>query len=323
MSSHLLVQLGQTLVGSLWQGAVLGSILMILLVFIKQPRVRYALSCLTLFAMLGWFAFSWVQVSSPSVRLYTPEGNSTTLEQPTPATPPDSVTSTPSFAANQSLQPLSREIRQPPVNSAEQSQARAFPKLPLQDFLPYVSVVWMLGVALLSLCFLVSFYLLGRYRKGSFELTEPWLLERIQVLARRMDVRQRITVLQTNRLAMPAVMGALKPLVLLPSSLVSGLSLRQLELILAHELAHIKRGDYLVNILQTLAETLLFYHPVVWWVSKVIRQECEHCCDDLALQVTGQNVVEYADVLLKLEKSRQGLALAASNGSLLRVLRDY
>jgi hypothetical protein len=58
MSSHLLVQLGQTLVGSLWQGAVLGSILMILLVFIKQPRVRYALSCLTLFAMLGWFAFS-------------------------------------------------------------------------------------------------------------------------------------------------------------------------------------------------------------------------------------------------------------------------
>jgi beta-lactamase regulating signal transducer with metallopeptidase domain len=321
MANYWLEQLGGTLVQSLWQGAILGAVLMVLLVFIRQPRVRYALSCLTLLAMVVWFIVSWVQVSSPSVTSYALENKYNPSEQSTPSTsmPTETPASSPNLNSNQLSQPEPQDAQQLSVRSAENSETRAFfPKLRLQNFLPYISIVWMLGVALLSLRLLVSFYLLKRYRKGSFELTDPWLLERVQVLAKRLNLRQTITLLQTNALAIPAVMGVLKPLVLLPSSLVSGLSVGQLELILAHELAHIKRCDYLVNILQTLAETLLFYHPVVWWVSKTIRQEREHCCDNIALQLTGQSALEYADVLLRLEKSRHSLALAASSGSLLR-----
>ena len=101
---------------------------------------------------------------------------------------------------------------------------------------------------------------------------------------------------------MPTVIGWLKPVVLLPASALAGLTPRQLEAILAHELAHIRRHDYLVNLLQTLVETLLFYHPAVWWLSRRIRVERENCCDDLAVSLCGDPVA-YAAALADLEGS--------------------
>ena len=90
---------------------------------------------------------------------------------------------------------------------------------------------------------------------------------------------------------------------LLPASALAGLSPQQLEAILAHELAHIRRHDYLVNLLQTLVETLLFYHPAVWWLSRRIRIERENCCDDLAVSLCGDPVA-YAKALADLEELR-------------------
>jgi beta-lactamase regulating signal transducer with metallopeptidase domain len=319
MTSNLLTQLGQVLLQSLWQGAILALVFLILLTFIRQSRVRYALACLTLFTLLGWVVVSWVQVWGSSLTRVNPPFIASEPRQGSVATSvnPD-VTERPKQRLLEPSQPP-KEKGEASVRAVVQPQTRAARfNVELQKVLPYISLAWMVGVAALSLRLLASFYLLRRYRKQSSELMEPWITERVQGLAQRLKLRQHITLLQTDTLAVPAVMGVLKPLVLLPTSIVSGLSVGQLELLLAHELAHIKRRDYLVNILQTLAETLLFYHPVVWWVSKVIRQEREHCCDDVALQVTGQSAVEYADVLLKLEKSRQTLALAANSGSLLR-----
>src|SRR5258708_16026583 len=89
----------------------------------------------------------------------------------------------------------------------------------------------------------------------------------------------------------------------LPASAVTGLSPTQLELILAHELAHIRRRDYLVNLLQTAVESLLFYHPAVWWVSRRMRIEREHCCDDLAV-AAGGNAARYARALAALAGPR-------------------
>ncbi len=319
MTSSLLSQLGQVLVQSLWQGAIFGSVLMILLVFVRQAKWRYALACLTLFTMLAWFVVSAVSVLLPA-RDFTTATNAVAENRNTPpsellATPaPSQISEAPTNTSALNQTDVTRAV---PTATHQETRA-SFPRVSLQDFLPYVSLLWMIGVAVLSLRLLISVYLLKRYRKESFELSEPWIHERLHVLAQRMKLKQRVKLLQTTTLTTPAVMGVVKPLLLIPSSLVSGLSIQQLDLLLAHELAHIKRCDYLVNILQTLAETLLFYHPVVWWVSKVIRQERENCCDDMTLQVTGQSALEYAEVLLCLEKSRQGLVLAASNGSLLR-----
>jgi beta-lactamase regulating signal transducer with metallopeptidase domain len=111
----------------------------------------------------------------------------------------------------------------------------------------------------------------------------------------------------------------LRPVILLPASALTGLSPQQLEAIIAHELAHIRRHDYLINLLQTVVETLLFYHPAVWWVSRRIRQEREHCCDDLAVAVCG-DALTYARALLEMEQLRAAgpqLAMAANGGSLM------
>jgi HEAT repeat protein len=106
-------------------------------------------------------------------------------------------------------------------------------------------------------------------------------------------------------------------MILLPASALTGLSRTQLEAVLAHELAHVRRHDYLVNLLQTLVETLLFYHPAVWWLGARIREEREHCCDDLAVAACGSAPL-YAEALLSMEELRRSpeLALAFSRGSL-------
>jgi GWxTD domain-containing protein len=108
--------------------------------------------------------------------------------------------------------------------------------------------------------------------------------------------------------------------ILVPAGLLTGLSSEQLEAILVHELAHIRRHDYLVNLGQILAEGLLFYHPAVWWISSVIRTEREHCCDDLAVEVSG-NAQEYARTLARLEVNRSEMVLAASGGSVVKRVR--
>jgi hypothetical protein len=120
----------------------------------------------------------------------------------------------------------------------------------------------------------------------------------------------------------PSAIGWLKPAILLPAATVAGLTVEQLEAVLAHEIAHIRRRDYLVNVLQVAVETLLFYQPAVWWISSRVRFERELCCDDEAVRATG-NALGYARALTLLEKLRvPAPALSGAGGSLrYRVLR--
>ena len=122
---------------------------------------------------------------------------------------------------------------------------------------------------------------------------------------------------------MPTVIGWLRPVVLLPAATLTGLSTEQMEMILAHELAHIRRNDFFVNLMQAVVETLLFYHPAVWWISNRIRVEREHCCDDVAVSVSG-NALVYARALTRLEELRVADAqafVAANGGSLIGRIR--
>jgi beta-lactamase regulating signal transducer with metallopeptidase domain len=119
-------------------------------------------------------------------------------------------------------------------------------------------------------------------------------------------MRTPVSLLESTDLGVPAVFGWLKPVVLLPAAAAAGLTPQQLELLLAHELAHVRRNDYFVNLLQSVVETLLFYHPAVWWVSARVREEREHCCDDVALAACG-HPREYAGALLALATWRLAL----------------
>ena len=129
--------------------------------------------------------------------------------------------------------------------------------------------------------------------------------------------RGRVRLLESSAVVVPTVIGWLQPVILLPVSALAGLSPTQIEAILAHELAHIRRHDYLVNLLQTLLETLLFYHPAVWWLSRSDPHERENCCDDLAVSLCGDPVA-YARALADLEEHRGSagpLVMAASGGA--------
>ena len=179
--------------------------------------------------------------------------------------------------------------------------------------------IWLAGVAALSLRFIAGFAGVARLARRVTEETDLAVSEAFARLRRRIGVSASVRLLRSASIEVPAAFGVLRPIVLLPLSALTGLDARQIEALLAHELAHVKRHDYLVNLFQSVAETLLFYHPAVWWISGRIRVERENACDDIAVAVTGDARV-YAGALVGLEELRAGsrrLAVAA-NGAELR-----
>lgn len=187
--------------------------------------------------------------------------------------------------------------------------------LQLRPWLGYLAAAWMTGVATLGLWQLGGWINLFRWRRAARPLPAEWV-QTLEGLAQRMGIGRLVRAGACVHLSTPAVVGILRPIVLVPVSLATGLTPQQISSILAHELAHVRRHDYLVNLLQTAVETLLFYHPAIWWISGCIRQEREHCCDDAAAAVVGDRV-QYARTLLTLEEHRaMVLAPAMTSGDL-------
>ena len=140
-------------------------------------------------------------------------------------------------------------------------------------------------------------------------------------IARQLGLKRRVRLLQSALVDTPLVIGALKPVILLPAALITELPADQLEALLAHELAHVLRQDYLINLLQSVVETLLFYHPAVWWISSQVRKERENCCDDLAVNVACDRTV-YVRALATVAGARaSSMAPAATGGLLVARLR--
>jgi TonB family protein len=186
--------------------------------------------------------------------------------------------------------------------------------IPLQS---WAVPVWCAGVLLFSLRLVYGSTRVAALRKHG-EPAEETLLTVISILATSMGVKQRFGVLISKLADGPGVAGIVRPVILLPAATLLGLSQEQLEAVLAHELAHIRRYDYLVNITQMLIEALLFYHPAVWWISARVRRERELCCDDEAVRMCGDSL-SYARALTTLERLRMttpDLALGATDGLL-------
>ncbi|MFP2903318.1 M56 family metallopeptidase, partial [Corallococcus sp. 4LFB] len=188
------------------------------------------------------------------------------------------------------------------------------------EHLPWLVLAWGMGVAASSLRLLKGWLGLRRQVDEAVHASWEWQ-QRLEVLARRLNLTRPVRLLVSSKLDVPSTLGWLKPVVLVPTATLTGLAVRELELVLAHELAHIRRHDFAVNVVQTLVETLLFYHPAVWWMSQVIRVERENCCDDLAVR-QGPGALPYARALTALEALRSqgmdasGPALSALGGSL-------
>jgi len=184
----------------------------------------------------------------------------------------------------------------------------------LERQLPAVVLMWMLGSAFFLLRLLGGYAYIQYLRHRHVWEPGPELLGLFEGLKSRLGLRRPVRLLESALVRVPMVIGHLRPVVLLPVGMMSGLSPRQVEAVLAHELGHILRNDYLWNLIQSLAETLLYFNPAVWWISGLIRTERENCCDDIAVRTCGDSLV-YAKALVNLQeihRSAPNLAMALS-----------
>jgi beta-lactamase regulating signal transducer with metallopeptidase domain len=319
----LIEALGWTLLHFLWQGALGALILWVALVLLRSasPQVRYALAGGTLLLLLTGAAITgtrqWQTAapkpaalisekapdskSRPAIPLASPASKSieTKIAEPTSETVPPLLPSSPATITKKDLQ---------------QS---------LRPWMPSVVSLWAAGVIFFSIRFLLSWQAIRRLRSHSSPVIDPAASATFTRLLDKLHLRRGVTLFTTTDAIVPMVVGWLKPAIIVPSTLFTRLPAWQIEAILAHELAHVRRNDYLVNILQNIVETLFFYHPAVWWISAQLRKEREHCCDDTAATLTG-GALNYAKALTALEEMRGHLpkgAIAATNGSLLARIR--
>jgi beta-lactamase regulating signal transducer with metallopeptidase domain len=283
------------LVHFLWQGALVGLVAAGSLNLLKNSRasLRYTVATGFLFLMAVLPVATAVRlVSSPATTSTGPS----LLGQTSPSSP-----------GVGGVEGVGEEGR------GDEGRSAAIPS----PVLPWVFSLWLAGVAVLSLYHLGGWRVarrLSRQGRAAGERLEAMVRD----LCRRLQIDRAVILLESVAVSVPSVVGVLRPVLLVPASTLAGLSPCQLEAILAHELAHVRRHDYLVNLFQAAIETLLFYHPAVWWVSSQMRREREICCDDLAVAICGDRL-GYARALVDLEGLRSagsGLALAADGGSL-------
>ncbi|SFQ74151.1 M56 family metallopeptidase [Hymenobacter arizonensis] len=358
VSPALMRALGWTLVHSLWQGALVAAVLAGALLLLRRQRaeVRYVASAgaLGVVVALAGITFGlYFSAGTSTDALLKPSSLKPTLALPLktdkaqPATaghtvylatlgtsPAGSARSAQEASGAPGIAPVQTAPDQSGARETSEAAAMSWLTAGLRYFdqhLPLLVVAWLLGLLAMSLRMLGGLLYVQRLRRYRVRpLSAEWQA-RFAALAARSGVRRPVALLESALVQVPLVVGHLRPVVLLPLGVVAGLSPASLEAILAHELAHVLRRDYLVNLLQTVAEVLFFYHPAVWFVANCVRAERENCCDDTATALCGGNSLRLARALTALAEWSQSavvptaprLALAAmgKHGALLARVR--
>lgn len=278
ISNELIYAVGSTLVHSLWQGVVVGIILAIALLLIprKNAQLKYWMAITALTGIVIWGGYTF----NKQMALKVSETHMTNSQ------------ALPSFQFYANLEgPRSLVLT---VQHYLQQVVGS-----VQPFMPTMVVLWMLGVLFLLLRLQGSIMYLGRLKRTKVSRVPADWSSKLEELSHQLGIPGPVSMMESALAEIPMVIGHLKPVILLPLGMIAGLPARDVEAVLAHELAHIKRYDYLINIVQTVVESVLFFNPVVWWVSSVIRKQREHCCDDLAVRCCGNQLV-YAHALTNL-----------------------
>ncbi len=295
--TSLVDTLGWTLLHFLWQGCIVGALLWLGLFLSRrsEARVRYAICCGTLVALA-----------------LCPIGTSLALQRSRVESLPSPVVARRSGQASRVVILAVLPPKQPTV--AER----------MHQMMPVMVVCWLCGVLVLSVRMAGGLWVVERLRRRWSRAAPQEWQDRLNALQESLGISQRVQLLISDRIAVPIAMGVFRAVVILPSSLLMGFPIDQVECLLLHELAHVRRFDYLLNLVQSCLETVLFYHPVVWWVSHTIRIEREHCCDEIVISATGNSKL-YARALTHLEQQLHQIpqfSMSANGGHLMnRVAR--
>ncbi len=271
--------LGWTILHSMWQAFFIYACLRIVLKLWPQAgaRIKYNLSLLSLSGIFTWFLatlYMHVQRLQEAREAIQHFSGTITLQEP---------------------------VHVAAVYPNQDPLIWLFPNLEL--CFPFLVALYITGMTCMIIKLLSDLLQLRKIRTTRIEpMGEAWD-KHLDKLAARLQIPRKVKLLISKHVQVPVMLGFIKPLILLPVAMVNNLTEAQLEAVLLHELAHIKRNDYLLNIFQSIVETILFFNPFVWLISKIIRMEREHCCDDLVIAGTVQPL-QYAHALVALEEYR-------------------
>ena len=296
LSQPLWQRLGLTLVHFLWQGLAVAVLVGVLVrVFrLKRGNARYAAYLLAFIAMIVCPVITFTAIDipiSPNTELVTESKSPEVVDNvsytvlPAGDILPEAEISGPAIPTSENSIPLGERISDW-----------------LNVSMPWFLVIWMVGVIVLSVRLVMGFVGVYRWRHHLQPLPER-LAQRIASLSERLRMRRFSRVLISPTVLQAMAVGYLRPMVLLPAAMVTRMQPEMLEAVIAHELAHIRRFDLWINLAQRVTETLLFYHPAVWWLSNCLRSERELCCDELAVKATGERIT-YASTLESVGRAR-------------------
>jgi beta-lactamase regulating signal transducer with metallopeptidase domain len=348
LSSDLVYHLGWMLLHSLWLITALAVVVWVTLKLIPKQfcNLRYGLSCAAMLLMMASLALTTLWVPERSERVDARVLDASALDGPHTA---DRAVLAPHSQDRESkgqgveVADALPYLDLPPDSSMPSLSASLASDSALEEYavgtealgwqggvvevarrwVAWIVPVWLMGVFVMGVWHLGGFIAVHRLRLISTRKASRRIQSLLDTMSDRMGVRQTVTLLESAVVQTPVVIGWLKPVILLPTSVLTGMPSEQIEVIIAHELAHIRRHDYIVNLIQTVVVTLLFYHPAIWWVSSQIRTERECCCDEMVVKRTDRHL-DYAMALAhvaKMHSDNPGLAVAASSGSLLERLQ--
>ncbi|RYU94971.1 M56 family metallopeptidase [Emticicia agri] len=261
--------LGWTLIHSLWQGLVIVVAFSILRHIFKTSNARY-----------------WQGIGALSLQFISAVATFFMVYEPAEVLAGGKPKFTAFFIQNAATNLEGISVFAPSELTFIQ-QAELFMHNNLDTFVLF----WFIGANLLLLRLIIGFVYVQQLKVQKINPVRDEVLGIMEDLQEKIQLNIPIRLVESAKAVVPMTIGWIKPIILLPAGIMSGLSITQLEAVLAHELAHIKRYDYLVNIFQSCIEILFFYHPATWFISAQVRDERENCCDDFAVNICGDRLV--------------------------------
>ena len=291
---ELIRAIGWTIFHSLWQGTII-SVILCSAFFVaskKSAQLRYYFALAALFVMF-----------IVSTAIFIQEYNSTNKTNL-------SITELKLFSSPEESKFSSEETAGivNPESDIIENLKNLFSKN-----ISAVVTFWILGFLVLSSRFLGGLFYVQKLRAEKILPAESHWHYRVKELSGKLKIQKAVALFESAKVKVPVAVGYLKPMILLPLGMLNGLPADQVEAIIIHELVHIKRYDFVLNLIQIFIETILFYHPAAWWISSIIKNERENCCDDITLNLCGGSLV-YFKALFNLQQicsEENSLALAA------------
>lgn len=311
-SAEFIEAIGWTIVHSLWQGALIVIVLAVLMLLMRRnsAQLKYFISFIALLLIMGWSAFTFVNSFS-----YAKE--KTALKA--------SITADPGYIKALLSENLNEELlvgdEEKEVINIKMVKIRSF----FQRNFNLICTIWIIGMLILMIKMIGGFIYARRLRTYQIIDIDNEYLKKIEQFTKKLNIKRKVRAFFSPLVKGPITLGTIKPVLLFPIAAFTGLSTKDIEAILAHELAHVLRHDYFFNIIQSIVEILFFYHPAVWLISTQIRNERENSCDNIAIELTGDKIAyvkALAQVQLnQMEQGQLAMAFASSRGSILQRIK--